>query len=73
VITSNFIYSLQNIDTIADLMNLYNFYLGEPNSFNYDLNRYTSLDEENIKQATKKYLLNNFVELKIVPRSRNAN
>jgi zinc protease len=64
---------LQNIDTIADLMNLYNFYLGEPNSFNYDLNRYTSLDEENIKQATKKYLLNNFVELKIVPRSRNAN
>ncbi|MCW8811350.1 MAG: insulinase family protein [Ignavibacteriaceae bacterium] len=71
-ITSNFIYSLQNIDTIADLMNLYNFYLGEPNSYNYDLNRYTSLDEENIKQTAKKYLQNNFIELRFVPRSRNA-
>ncbi len=40
VIKSNFIYSLQNIDTVADLLNLYNFYLGEPNSFNFDLNRY---------------------------------
>ena len=72
VITSNFIYSLQNIDTIADLMNLYNFYLGEPNSFNYDLTRYTSLNKENIKQAAKKYLQNNFVELRFVPRSSNA-
>ena len=72
VITSNFIYSLQNIDTIADLMNLYNFYLGEPNSFNYDLTRYTSLNKENIKQAAKKYLQNNFVELRFVPRSTNA-
>jgi zinc protease len=71
-ITSNFVYSLQNIDTIADLMNLYNFYLGEPNSFNYDLNRYTSLDEDKIKQSAKKYLQNNLVELRFVPRSRNA-
>jgi zinc protease len=73
VIASNFIYSLQNIDTIADLMNLYNFYLGEPNSFNYDLKRYTSTNEENIRQTAQKYLLKNFVELKIVPRSSNAN
>jgi zinc protease len=72
-ITSNFVYSLQNIDTIADLMNLYNFYLGEPNSFNYDLNRYTNLDEDKIKQSAKKYLQNNLVELRFVPRSRNAN
>lgn len=72
VIASNFIYSLQNIDTIADLMNLYNFYLSEPNSFNFDLNRYTILNEENIRLAAQKYLLKNFVELKIVPRRSNA-
>jgi zinc protease len=71
-IKSNFIYSLQNIDTIADLLNLYNFYLGEPNSFNFDLNRYTSLNENNIKQAANKHLKNNFVELRIIPRRDNA-
>ena len=73
IIKSNFIYSLQNIDTIADLMNLYNFYLGEPNSFNYDLKRYSSLNERNIKQVAKKYLQEKLVELRIVPERKNAN
>lgn len=73
IIKSNFIYSLQNIDTIADLMNLYNFYLGEPNSFNYDLKRYTNLNEMNIKQVVKKYLQEKLVELRIVPERKNAN
>jgi zinc protease len=72
VIKSNFIYSLQNIDTIADTLNLYNFYLGEPNSFNYDLNRYNSVSAENIKQIVKKYFQNYFVELRIVPEGKNA-
>lgn len=73
VIKSQFIYSLQNIDTIADLMNLYNFYLGEPNSFNFDLNRYSSLNEDNIKEAALKYLRKNYVELRITPRRNNGN
>lgn len=73
IIKSNFIYSLQSIDTIADLMNLYNFYLGEPNSFNYDLKRYTNLNEMNIKQVVKKYLQEKLVELRIVPERKNAN
>ena len=73
VIKSHFIYSLQNIDTIADLMNLYNFYLGEPNSFNFDLNRYSSLNEDNIKEAALKYLQKNYVELRITPRRNNGN
>ena len=72
VIKSNFIYSLQNIDTIADLMNLYNFYLGEPNSFNFDLKRYTSLNKVDIQKAVKEHLHKNFVELRIVPRRNNA-
>jgi len=73
VIKSNFIYSLQNIDTIADTLNLYNFYLGEPNSFNFDLSRYNSVNAEDIKQIVKKYFQSNYVELRIVPEKENAN
>jgi len=73
VIKSQFIYSLQNIDTVADLLNLYNFYLGEPNSFNFDLERYNNVDVENIQQVAKNYLQKNYVELRIVPENINAN
>ena len=73
VIKSNFIYSLQNIDTIADMLNLYNFYLGEPNSFNFDLERYNKVNDEEIRLAAKKYLQFNYLELRIVPEGKNAN
>lgn len=72
VIKSNFIYSLQNIDTIADMLNLYNFYLSEPNSFNFDLKRYNSVNAEDIRQIVKRYFQNNYVELRIVPERKNA-
>jgi zinc protease len=72
VIKSNFIYSLQNIDTIADTLNLYNFYLGEPNSFNFDLKRYNNVSAEDIKQIVKNYFQSYFVELRIVPERKNA-
>jgi zinc protease len=73
VIKSNFIYSLQNIETIADMLNLYNFYLGEPNSFNFDLNRYNSVSENEISEVVKKYFQKNYVELRIIPERKNAN
>jgi zinc protease len=73
VIKSNFIYSLQNTANIADAMNLYNFYLDEPNSFSFDLNRFSSLTEENIIEAVKKYLLKNYFELKIIPKRNHEN
>jgi len=73
VIKSNFIYSLQNIDTVADMLNLYNYYLGEPNSFNFDLIRYNSVSEKDIIEVAKKYLQNNYVELRIVPERKNGN
>ena len=73
VIKSNFIYSLQNIDTVADMLNLYNYYLGEPNSFNFDLKRYNSVNEKDISKVVKKYFKKNFVELKIVPERKNGN
>ena len=71
-IKSNFIYSLQNIDTVADMLNLYNFYLGEPNSFNFDLDRYNVVSEMKIQKVVEKYLLNNYVELRIAPEKKNA-
>jgi zinc protease len=72
VIKSNFVYSLQNLDTIADLLNLYNYYLGEPNSFNFDLNRYTKVDEKKIKGVVNNYLNKSFVELRIIPERKNV-
>jgi len=72
VIKSNFIYSLQNIDTIADLLNLYNFYLGEPNSFNYDLSRYNECDNIGVQQVAQKYLQQKHLDLRIVPEKKNV-
>ncbi len=73
VIKSNFVYSLQNIDTVADMLNHYNFYLHEPNSFTFDLNRYTKVNEDDIRKSVIKYLQNNFVDLRIVPVKNNGN
>lgn len=68
-VISSFVYSLQKLDTITDQMNHYNFYLGEPNSFSADLARYEKVTAEEIINAAKKYLLNPFVELHIIPNT----
>jgi zinc protease len=67
-IKSNFIYSMQNLDFIADQMNSYNFFLGEPNSFNFDLNRFEEINNEKVKQVIENYLSKPFVELHIIPQ-----
>jgi len=66
-IKSQFIYSLQNLDTMADQLNNYNFYLNEPNYFSFDLNRYSSVTEKGLLNVAEKYLLNNHLELRISP------
>ncbi|OGU72816.1 MAG: peptidase [Ignavibacteria bacterium RBG_16_34_14] len=66
-IKSGFIHSLQNIDSLANQLNYYSFYLNEPNSFTYDLKRYEDTDPSLIKEAVKKYLTKPFVELRILP------
>ena len=68
-IKSSFIYSMQNIDSLADQINSYNFFLGEPNSFNYDLKRFEEVENEKIKSTIERYLSKPFVELQIVPQS----
>lgn len=66
-IRSQFIYSLQNIDTLADQLNNYNYYLNEPNSFSYDLNRYSSVSNKDLTNVAEKYLQSPHLELIISP------
>jgi len=69
-IKSSFVFALQNLDTIADHLNLYNFYLNEPSSFAFDLNRYESVGKEEIINVISNYLINPFVELRIIPKNK---
>ncbi len=68
-IKSGFIFSLQNIDTMANQLNYYNYFLGEPNSFQFDLDRYNEVTNEDIKKMVETYLSKPFVELRIKPKS----
>ena len=67
---SSFIYSLQNLSTKADFMNNYNTFLNESNSFIYDYERINNLKKEDVVNAAKKYLTENFVELHIIPKGK---
>ena len=67
-IRSGFIHSLQNVESLADHMNHYNFYLDDPNSFNFDQKRYQDLSENDICAAAGKYLTGKYVELRIMPK-----
>ena len=69
-IKSGYIYSLQKLDTIVDHMNHYNYYLGEPDSFVFDMQRYDNVTSEQIINAAKKYLTKNHVELQIIPKAK---
>lgn len=66
---SSFIFSLQKLDTVVDHMNHYNFYLNEPNSFAFDLERYEKVTAKNISEVAARYLLNPFVELNIISKN----
>ena len=66
-IKSSFIYSLQNIDSIADQLNSYNYFMNEPNYFAEDLQRYENVSADSISSCIEKYLTNPYVELRILP------
>lgn len=68
-IISGYVFSMQNMDAIANQLNHYNMFLSEPNSFNYDLNRYLAVTPDRIKKAAKKYLDKPFIQLNIIPKS----
>jgi zinc protease len=66
-IKSSFIYSLQNVESLADQFNHYKYYLGDPNGFNLDLKRYEEVTEDDICFAAEKYFNQSYVELLISP------
>ncbi|GBD89945.1 protease 3 precursor [bacterium BMS3Abin04] len=68
---SSFIYSLQNLDNLANQINNYNCFLNEPNSFIYDIGRYEKVTGKDVISVTEKYLNNNFVELNVMPNKKN--
>lgn len=70
-IKSGFVFSLQNLESLADYLNSYNFYLNEPNSFAYDLNRYDKVEIDNISKIAEVYLSKSYVDLRIVPKSNS--
>ena len=67
-IKAQFISAMQNLDTIADYLNHYNYHLNEPNSFEYDLSRYNEVNKISLQTAVKSYLTKPFVELHIIPK-----
>jgi zinc protease len=69
-IKASFIYSMQSIDNIADRLNMYNFYLDDPNKFNFDLMRYNKITINEVSEVCRKYLSRAFVELRVVSNKK---
>ncbi len=68
--SSSFIYSLQNLDNMTNQINSYNCSLNEPNSFKFDLGRYSNLVTEDIAKSAKRFLKKTHVELAIIPKQK---
>lgn len=69
-IKSGFVSSLQNLNNTADHLNHYNFYLNEPNSFEWDINRYLAIQPYDIKKICEELLNKNYLELNIIPKEK---
>lgn len=67
---SAFIYSLQKLDTIVDHINHYNYFLNEPDSFIFDLNRYEKVTARDMINAAEKILNKPYTELNIIPKQK---
>jgi zinc protease len=69
IVTSGFIYRLQNLATIADLFNQYAFYLGNPDGFQLELDRYNNILMEDVRRITNAYFDDAYSELRVLRRS----
>lgn len=71
---ASFIYRLQQLGGFGsktDQLNYYNIFLGNPEKFNYDLDRYQKVTKEDIKKVASKYLqVSNRVILSVVPQGK---
>lgn len=69
IISSGFIYRLHNLSTIADLMNQYAFYLGTPDGFQIELDRYNNIFNDDIMRMAKTYFGGEYGELRVLRRN----
>ncbi|MGE5431628.1 MAG: M16 family metallopeptidase [Syntrophomonadaceae bacterium] len=68
-IKASFIFSMQNLNSLVNHLNEYNFFLKDPDSFNFDLDRYEKVDADAIRKAAREFLTKPYVELRIIPKS----
>ncbi|MCU7491188.1 MAG: insulinase family protein [Ignavibacteria bacterium] len=68
-IKASFIFSMQNLNSLVNHLNEYNFFLKDPDSFHFDLERYQKVDAEAIRKAAEEFLRKPYVELRILPKS----
>ncbi len=66
---ASFIFSMQNLANLTNQLNEYNYFLNEPNSFLFDLNRYQKVTAEQVKQAALEFLQKPYLELRVVPQN----
>lgn len=69
-IKSMFVSSLQFVESLADQLNNYNVYFNEPNSFQYDLDRYQKVTKEKLISTAEKYFSKPYSELRIIPKEK---
>jgi zinc protease len=72
-IETGFVDALQSVGGFsgrADQLNTYLYHLGEPDSAEYDMQRYHSLRPQNVSVAIAEWLLPHGVVLSVVPRGR---
>ncbi|HRI47554.1 MAG TPA: pitrilysin family protein [Ignavibacteriaceae bacterium] len=65
---SGYVMSLESIVNIADRLNLYNFYTGNPNGFEIDYQRFSAISSEEVQSCAKKLLNSPFFELQFLPK-----
>ncbi|MDP3150964.1 MAG: pitrilysin family protein [Ignavibacteria bacterium] len=70
-IKANFIYGMQSLDSVANHLNHYNFYLGEPNYFSHELSLYEKVERESVKNCAK-YFNKPFIDLRFVPKEKEG-
>lgn len=71
-IESEIVFSMESNLAKAQLLNNYATYLGRPNSFQYDLDRYERVTPEDVQRVAKKYLNGDKFVMRFVPRKSEA-
>jgi len=70
-IKAHFIYGMQSLDSVANHLNHYNFYLHEPNYFSQELAHYEKVEKESVKLCAS-YFSKPYVDLRFVPKEKGG-